>query len=473
MASMIGLTGIGLQLVPANVSLAGVGVNLVSTGVNLPATGVSVRPGGGPAPPTAFSGLLRFHSVAAVTGVANGASIASVPDLSPANDPAVQATPASQPIYSTTAANGKPGIMLDGANFSLGFTEVSTVQTAIVVASLADPQPENFAAFLGDSSAFDLTGPANTLPWLIDTTTVSAAKFLGPSRMNGIKAGALAIMSKPKSLAVTTIRMPAGQTMQLNNIAFDRVGNRLVKGVYAEVALFNRILSDAEVSSIEQFFCNRYSIGFGSKPSYGARANGVFIGDSITAGLGSTSPYPPQLATALGGSTKLAVSNVGATGSQASDWVSTFLNEFVFVGAGGTPWPLTNFAMTNTFHVCLGTNDLFDGQTAAATYASLQSLWATLRALNAGPVIAYTQMSRSDTGTPANFNASRATLNGLIPGNPSLYDFLVDLAADPTMGPNGAETNTTFFQTDLVHPTAAGDTIIANLSAAAYTALGL
>jgi hypothetical protein len=43
---MVGLTGIGLQLVPASASLNGVGVNLVSTGVNLPVTGVNVRPGG-------------------------------------------------------------------------------------------------------------------------------------------------------------------------------------------------------------------------------------------------------------------------------------------------------------------------------------------------------------------------------------------------------------------------------------------
>ena len=49
MAIMKGLSGIGLQLVPADVSLDGVGVNLTSTGVNLPSTGASIVPAVAPA----------------------------------------------------------------------------------------------------------------------------------------------------------------------------------------------------------------------------------------------------------------------------------------------------------------------------------------------------------------------------------------------------------------------------------------
>jgi hypothetical protein len=88
-------------------------------------------------PPTSFSGLLRWHS-AQPLALSNGAAVAALPDLSPANDPAVQATGASKPIYSTTAANGRPGITLNGTSHILNFTAVSNVQTAIVVASLAD-----------------------------------------------------------------------------------------------------------------------------------------------------------------------------------------------------------------------------------------------------------------------------------------------------------------------------------------------
>lgn len=46
MAAMKGLSGIGLQLVPADVSLDGVGVNLASTGVSLPVAVPSVVTGG-------------------------------------------------------------------------------------------------------------------------------------------------------------------------------------------------------------------------------------------------------------------------------------------------------------------------------------------------------------------------------------------------------------------------------------------
>jgi Alpha-L-arabinofuranosidase B, catalytic len=105
MASMVGLTGIGLQLVPASASLNGVGVNLVSTGVNLPVTGVNVRPGGASPAGLPLDGIS--------TGIKAAFSTRQL--LSSYVGPAMQVTRASD---STTANIGFVGNVLDTATLA-------------------------------------------------------------------------------------------------------------------------------------------------------------------------------------------------------------------------------------------------------------------------------------------------------------------------------------------------------------------
>jgi lysophospholipase L1-like esterase len=267
---------------------------------------------------------------------------------------------------------------------------------------------------------------------------------------------------------VICIRMPAGQTCAISNTGQDRgLTNRTNSGIYSEIIAFNSILTDGQCNQIEQYLMAKYNIR-PVIPAYNSRVNGFFPGDSMTKGQGATIPYPTALATALGGGNRLAVSNVAITGTQAIDWSTAYLGQYLFT----VGFSRLNTAHTNVAHIWLGTNDLYYSVDPATVLVALQKIWAQCRSLGM-KVIAYTILSRSNSGTPGTFNTNRATLNAAIRACVGQYDYLVDVAADATIGPNGAETNTTYFQSDLVHMTNAGLQIVANLTVPAYTALRL
>ncbi len=119
-----------------------------------------------------------------------------------------------------------------------------------------------------------------------------------------------------------------------------------------------------------------------------------------------------------------------------------------------------------------GTNDLYFGATAAQTITRIQTYWAARQAFG-WQTVAYTILPRSNAGTPGSFATDRATVNTWIRANWHTYcAALADLAVDPTIGPDGAETNPTYYM-DLVHPTAAGAAIAAGIVLAAIAPLGL
>ena len=68
------------------------------------------------------------------------------------------------------------------------------------------------------------------------------------------------------------------------------------------------------------------------------------------------------------------------------------------------------------------------------------------------------------------FNAHRNTANALIRADNSFYDALADIASDPTIGPDAAASDTTYYY-DGEHLTALGDSIVAPYVTAAIQTL--
>ena len=195
----------------------------------------------------------------------------------------------------------------------------------------------------------------------------------------------------------------------------------------------------------------------------GQIVNQVWVGDSITEGYLSSYSFPAQVNAVQPFSFQS--QNQGVTGAK----VSTTL-------AGTSPNKMADTvllsqsynsaASLNVAPTLLGVNDLGAGATAAAIYANLQTLWSDERAAG------YKVVAMTLIDSPYN-ETTRAAINADIKSNTSLYDALVDLAADPTMGCNGCAANATYFNPDQLHPTTAGDTIIANDILAVIGTLGL
>jgi hypothetical protein len=192
----------------------------------------------------------------------------------------------------------------------------------------------------------------------------------------------------------------------------------------------------------------------------GSRASNASLivcdGNSLTLGPGGgVIPYPTQLGTLIGDSTYTIVNN----------------------GVGGETTPAMNtFAVNNTDprftcrlrrQLALGweiTNDVFFGASANTAYSNIVQYSLSRRAVG-WKVVAFTFLSRSNSGTPVGFNATRATVNARIRQNWRTWaDALCDVAADPRIGPDGAETQPAFFDGSLVHLNTLGMSIVAQLA---------
>lgn len=114
-----------------------------------------------------------------------------------------------------------------------------------------------------------------------------------------------------------------------------------------------------------------------------------------------------------------------------------------------------------------GTNDIATGSTGAASLAQYLNTLDEIRAIGGGgrvKVIAFTVQDRnglfSDGTTHASYRTHLATLNAGIRAATSRYDALVDIAAIPQLGDDGASDNLTYFSADKVHFNDAGQQII-------------
>lgn len=110
--------------------------------------------------------------------------------------------------------------------------------------------------------------------------------------------------------------------------------------------------------------------------------------------------------------------------------------------------PLINRSITRNVVAIWGcTNDLASSVTPATCYGNLQSYCQIIHAAGAH-CIAVTLPSNQFIDTP------RTQLNTMLRANHSFADGLVDFAGTP-LDPIGAWSNTTWFQSDGVHPTEA------------------
>ena len=124
--------------------------------------------------------------------------------------------------------------------------------------------------------------------------------------------------------------------------------------------------------------------------------------------------------------------------------------------------PLYDGARRSVLVIFAGTNDVaLSGTPGATVYSTLASYCNARRAVG-WKVCVVTMLPR--TGT----NTERATYNSLIRANwPSFADALADVGGDATIGQDGQNTNTTYYNADAIHPNSACHAILANYIRAA------
>jgi len=180
-------------------------------------------------------------------------------------------------------------------------------------------------------------------------------------------------------------------------------------------------------------------------------------GDSITAGLGVATPFCNALS--LTNQSNYTAMNWGIPSVTAKALSGSDPNRVAdFCRSVGTYAPIALLSE--------GTNDFIGNNpntTATSVMASYAAAIATLKAAGCR-VFAGTMISRTGTGTNgASLDANKDAYDSLIlsQARSAGAEGIIDYAANPLLGADGAYSNTSYFQGDGVHPTQAGADLMA------------
>jgi lysophospholipase L1-like esterase len=179
------------------------------------------------------------------------------------------------------------------------------------------------------------------------------------------------------------------------------------------------------------------------------------LGDSITAGLGVSNPFCSLLS--LTNQPSYSIINWGISGSRLQAMDASEKNRAALLcGSDQGPSAAIVFA---------GTNDFLDStQTPASVMANLGGEIQTLKTAGCH-VFVGTMLSRTgNNGAGSTYDSAKDAYDVLILTGAKSYgaDAIIDFAANPLLGADGANSNTTIFQGDGIHPNQAGQQLLAN-----------
>jgi lysophospholipase L1-like esterase len=178
----------------------------------------------------------------------------------------------------------------------------------------------------------------------------------------------------------------------------------------------------------------------------------VYVGDSMTAGFGLSSPefYPTLVAGILGNN--WTVHNTAVTGRNVQQMIDAAATEVE---------PLLNDAEPfNGVPILGATNDIASGESVATVQTRLQTYAADRLEGDVVPVRFACTIPACGL-YDATQETRRLTVNDHMRANLNLYgDRLVDFAADPRLQD---VFDTDFFQEDRIHPSAGGTAVMAEL----------
>lgn len=240
------------------------------------------------------------------------------------------------------------------------------------------------------------------------------------------------------------------QTFRDFNMGFVSSASLYAGEKFHASALWNRALSDEEYLQAYNYLVAQVEA---SGLSMGTERVVCFEGDSITGTDGSCWPYYYGINLA---NPKFLGSNFAISGSTIANLVTRApdVDAVIPVDKGSRKFVLA----------VLVTNGLSD----ATTFSADLKAYLQARRSAGWTVVACTLLPRND----ATHNARRATVNTTMRswGTADGVDYLIDFAADATMGPDAAASDTLLYS-DGTHPTTAGHQNLAAVAAAVLNAI--
>lgn len=402
------------------------------------------------------------------TPAIDGDTVQQWNDYSSGGYNATQATAGIRPIYKTTILNGKPVIRFSGtesmATASFLDNTFNTALTSFIVENKTGTAHDvNFSnqgiKWYGGRSG----GDTGTLDY--NASALSNGNIVIHFPNSGLQYGVETYRYNGSSVLLKFDGLLSATTASTGNLGLSgaltigklSTGGFPYHGDIAEIIIYNRALSDSEVSQVEQYLIDKWALD----TSVISRPQIIFDGDSLTLGTGSTGGlnYPNQTITQLGGSNYYDLTNIGVGGQ---------LMQTILANGATAVDPLYKYYRSNNYVSLLGgTNDLDSGSSDASTTYGYIVSYSQARRTAGYKVIVNTILPRGAGAQGIAFEALRQTVNSSIRANwESFADGISDIGADPIIGTFGANLNATYY-TDTTHMTNAGYAILASHVAAA------
>lgn len=228
------------------------------------------------APPSQFAGNALWLDSEFSTFVQSGSGIRQWRDVL-GRGTAIQETTANQPTLVPNRLNGKPGIVFDGSNDFLSFGNIGglfpTAATFIAVLTIGEPNARGDSDYniLGtlNNTGNRWRGGAGAGAFGLFTSTLQS-DFPGLMPANGTYVMTVqASQALGLSIRINSVRTDIRSNQFVANITYNP-GTLYVVGANANatggffggtlysMAFFNRVLSEKELRSIEEYFAWRY-----------------------------------------------------------------------------------------------------------------------------------------------------------------------------------------------------------------------
>jgi PKD repeat protein len=212
----------------------------------------STGPPGGPGD---ISNLMMWLQADAITGLNDGDPVSSWSDLSGTCNPATQGTASKQPVYRVNQVNGLPAVVFDASDDGMATTANPGTTTTIVAvyASRAGASGKmlngGFSFFMGPYVSFYrnftyayVTGsPVTSGRWVIQTLRQSSSS--AELHIDGALIGSTGSVSNPGSIM----------------LAKESAYGEPLDGSIAELLVYNRTLTDTELSDVHDFLSAKYT----------------------------------------------------------------------------------------------------------------------------------------------------------------------------------------------------------------------
>lgn len=188
-----------------------------------------------------------------------------------------------QPIFipNNLTINNKPSILMDGVNdymfFNNRIIDIRTIFFVIKKNGLNVP----FETILGDSINYDFVG-ANNGPEIFNNTFTNSNILSGSIRINKIPISNVANALKPTNYSI--LSLTTSGNVSAGYLTRDRsFTNRVWKGEYLELIIYNRPFSAIEIDSVENYLIKKYSpfLNLGSDISI-SPMNGCIPSNSVS-----------------------------------------------------------------------------------------------------------------------------------------------------------------------------------------------